>query len=308
MFNGCRGLRGNFYPARYPDDYVRLSYADALVLNTSRYFNHAANYIDNTAPDVTATTPAAQTPANGLARITFTTTDNAALAGALLHFDGSQEVVGEMLLSGTATNATFLTPYFHPGQTNVFGIAVYDTSGNRRYTNFSIFISSTTNQAPQPSVRVFPPSALVGEDVILDASRTTDPDNTSGFRVQWDLDGDGVFDTPLSTTLLFTNRFATAGLHLIRARVVDAGGAATISTPIDLRAYVPILSGSPITNHFLVSWPVWMAGFHLESNATLNSPLNWQTVGGDPVISGMSNLVDVPMVNNPQGFLRLERP
>jgi len=239
MFNGCRGLRGNLYPARYPSDYVRLSYAAALALNSSRYFNHATNYSDNSQPELIPAAPSLLAPTDGLAHIDFTARDDTALAFALLYFDSSQEVVDEMVLSGVSTNATFTTPYFHPGQDNVFGIAVYDTSGNRSYRRFTISIGPTANQAPQLYIKVSPASVAVNEAIVLDASQTTVPNGNGNLQVQWDLNGDGVFDTPLATTLSITNSYSSPGMRLVRARAVDARGAASTSTLLDVRIFQP---------------------------------------------------------------------
>ena len=39
MGNGLRGTRGSLFPEKYPQNYTRLEYASALVLNVSHYFN-----------------------------------------------------------------------------------------------------------------------------------------------------------------------------------------------------------------------------------------------------------------------------
>src|SRR4030095_14365108 len=104
MGNGLRGMRGALYPERYPLDFTRASYASALALMVSRYFNPDTTFTDNTTPALTISTTGTNTPVNGLIRIDFTTSDAGGLHAALLQLDG--DVVGEMALSGTSTNAT----------------------------------------------------------------------------------------------------------------------------------------------------------------------------------------------------------
>jgi len=51
--------------------------------------------------------------------------------------------------------------------------------------------------------------------VVLDASQSNDPDHSlSSVQVEWDLNGDGVFDTAPTTSKILTNRFASAGNRL----------------------------------------------------------------------------------------------
>ncbi|MEO5716314.1 MAG: hypothetical protein ABIT37_22735 [Luteolibacter sp.] len=304
MYNGFRGFRGDFHPAQFPGDHVSLSYAAALALNTSRYFNPGKTYTDDSPPDVVVTAAAAQGPAGGLVQISFTATDSGGLASALLHYDTGNEIVGEMTLDGTAATASFSTPYFHPGQTNAFGLSVYDKSGNKRDTSFTIAVSQVTAQAPQLYLIVTPPSAAVGNAVLLDASRSTA--SGGNLQVQWDLNGDGIYDTPLSADLATTVRFPTPGSYLLRARAVDGTGNSTVATFMDLRIYQPSLKIDLVGQIARLSWPVWMAGFGLQAGDTL--PSAWTSIGTPASVSGMSNSVEVPMMGVPRKFFRLVRP
>ena len=307
MYNGCRGFRGNFYPARYPADQVHLSYAAALVLNTSRYFNPETNYADQTPPAITITSGASQTPFNGQIQISFTATDNVGLASALLQFNDSEDVIGEMPLSGLATNAVFTTPYFNAGQTTTYAVAVYDTSGNRTISSFTITIGATSNQAPQLYLKLSPASAAINQPVVFDASQTLTPNGVAGLSVQWDFNGDGTYDTVLSTNLVVTNSFNAAGLRLVRARAVDMTGATSVSTLIDERIFEPRLQLQRVGGSAQVSWPVWMTGFNLQAKNSLAAPGLWQA-GNNFSVLGMTNLFTEPTAGMPQRFFRLARP
>jgi len=234
---GFRGIRGAFYPRLYRYNQTRLSYGGALVLNVNPFFNFGQPVTDYTRPQVTATTAGAIAPVDGLLRITFSASDASGLAAALLLWnkDSDQLLVGELSLAGTNSSGSFTTAYFEAGQTNNYIISVFDSQGNRQNVATAILPSSIANHAPLPSVAVSPASPGPGEDVVLDASGTFDSEHRASLlEVEWDLDGDGIFDTEPTTNLLFTNRYPTLGTRLIRARVTDPAGSSAVSAPVTL--------------------------------------------------------------------------
>ena len=121
------------------------------------------------------------------------------------------------------------------GQTNRYRVTVYDQFGNERSATTTIVPSVPVNQAPQPFIRVSPVIAGPGEDVLLDASQTFDPEQSAGFlEVEWDLNGDGAFDTLPTAELAGLFNFNTQGSRLIRARLTDPAGDSAISAPVAL--------------------------------------------------------------------------
>ena len=112
---------------------------------------------------------------------------------------------------------------------------MYDTDGNRTAAEVSIVPNSTPNRAPQPFFHVTRSKPLAGEPVLFDARQTSDPDHSStSLLVEWDFDGDGIFDTSPATTKTATTQLASPGNHLARFRVTDPAGAQSISSPIAL--------------------------------------------------------------------------
>lgn len=234
MGNGLRGFRAAEHPQQYPSDDIQLSYAAALALNTSRYFNPNRTYTDNTRPALSIRTSGNVTPTNGHLPIQFTASDSSGLSAALLKRNG--DTIGELVLSGTTANLAFLTPYYMPGTNDEFTIAVYDTQGNMRSSSVQITPAGGFNRAPQPSIALFPSTIDLGGVVRFDASRSSDPDHSlASLRVEWDLNGDGVFDTAPSTSKTLQRTFPEPGAHLIFARLTDPAGAISISTPLALR-------------------------------------------------------------------------
>ena len=118
---------------------------------------------------------------------------------------------------------------------------MYNTLGDRLEASSSITPLTGYNRAPQPFFKVAPSTAGPGQSVLLDASRTTDPNHTaSTLKVEWDLNGDGLFDTAQTTVKTLTTSFASTGVRLIRVRVTDPAGAQSVSTPIPLRIADPV--------------------------------------------------------------------
>lgn len=291
MGNGLRGVRGNFYPARYASDYTRISYGSALALSVSRYFNPPRTYPDNTRPSVTITTPAGtNAPVNGAITIDFSASDAGGLHAAWLQLNG--DLVAEMPLSGISTNARFSTPLYNPGQGNTFTVSVFDRQGNKQSIDVQLTPDPVTNRAPQPFVTVSSPSVFVGQTVTLNASQSSDPaPGASALRVEWDLDGDGTFDTPPSPGKTLSRSFPEPGDRMISVRLTDAQGAASVSAPLALRVEVPSLSVTRVASVLELSWPSGAAGWVLES-ARADTTLEW-AVDSTPVVLKQDRFVAV---------------
>ncbi len=234
---GFRGIRGVFHPELYLYNYCTLSYASALNLSANPFFSPGRLATDIVPPNVSVTTSGPRAPFGGLLDIEFTATDDQALHSAVLTWEQSADFVmaEEMLLNGTSAGGTFSTAFYLPGQTNRYRVTVYDRFGNERSATTTIVPSVPVNQAPQPFIRVRPVIAGPGEDVLLDASETFDPEHTVGFlEVEWDLTGDGNFDTAPTSELAGLFNFSTLGSRLIRARLTDPAGDVAISAPVAL--------------------------------------------------------------------------
>jgi hypothetical protein len=231
MGNGLRGFRGAVFPDTYPDDDTYLSYGDALALSTSRYFNREAA-AETAPPTLNVSTSGDVAPVDGLLQVSFSAADESGLAAAWLLKNG--ELIGEMPLSGGSVSTAFATPYYDAGEAATFSVAAFDIYGNRSTSAVSITPATGQNRAPRPFIRLSSSSPHAGAPVELDASGSVDPDGDA-LTVEWDLDGDGVFDTPPSASLTLATTFETAGVRMIGARLTDASGARALSSPIGVR-------------------------------------------------------------------------
>ncbi|HEX2974249.1 MAG TPA: hypothetical protein VHP11_18080, partial [Tepidisphaeraceae bacterium] len=249
--NGLRGMRGAVYPELYPNDDTFLSYGQAMALSTLPYFSGKAFPTDRTAPNLSVQTSGSVAPVDGLLQIRFSASDANGLACALLTRNGDQ--IGEMPLSGTSVSKTFATPYYTPGQTDQYTVLVYDKNGNRRTMEVSVTPTTTANRAVQPFVELSTSTVALGKPITLDASRGSDPESGGMWssKVEWDLNGDGVFDTEPSASLTLTKVFTQAGTRLIQARITDAAGAVSLSAPIGIRV-VPTVNDGAASNTYYV--------------------------------------------------------
>ena len=236
MGNGFRGFRAVVHPERYPDDDVRLSSASALQLSVSRFFNPHQTYTDNTPPIVEIVSSPVVAPTGGLFRVQVRAFDQeSSLAALVLVRNGN--AVGELAVSESAVDTAIDTYDYEPGVTDRWEVIAYDAQGNLAISAPASLTPDTGfNRAPVPFVSVDKRRLTLSENVILDASRSFDPDGlASEVLVEWDFNGDGVFDTPPSLDKTQETSFAKPGTYQVVARLTDPSGDSSLSVPIGLR-------------------------------------------------------------------------
>jgi hypothetical protein len=240
MGNGLRGVRGYVYPARYPNEFTRSSYAFAIQRSLNRFHTPDRVVADTTAPTVSSVPSGTVAVEGGLAVLNFSVSDASGLGLALL-VDESGSYAGGVLaqtaLSGGATNFVFRTPYYKTTGSVTNQIRIQDVYGNEKAQSFSYSVSGVANRCPWSNIKITPPAPAAGQSVTFDASGSSDPDDSLGsVTVEWDFDNDDVYDTaPMACTSTFATNFATAGLHLVKVRLTDPHGAVWVSSPVGLR-------------------------------------------------------------------------
>lgn len=312
MGNGLRGWRGSVLPELYPGDDTQLSYAAALALNTSRYFNGAAG-TDQIRPSLSVSTTGLTPLVEGKLNIHFTASDASGLAAALLSRDGN--VIEELALSGITVSTAFSTPYFTGNQAAEFLVRVYDTQGNVQSQTVNITPQGGGNVAPQPFLSTSPTTITAGQSLLLSAAGTSDPNHSFGqLQFAWDIHGDGNFTTPSSQST-FQATFHSAGSRLVRVRVTDPQGAWAVSTPLAIRV-VP--GEASITQSY-----VYYSGSPFEVNgmdaaldpskSLARETPNSQTLGYDNLINahrGINGLVfdiqDLPSASMNSGDFTIQ--
>ena len=243
--NGLRGFRGFFHPDRYPQDDVRLSSGSALQLNFSRFFFEIGAG-DFTAPSVQIVSSGTIVPVNGHLRVGVRVTDDTQLAAIVLVRNGN--AVADMSVNGRFVDTTVDAYDFTPGVTDQWEVIAFDAAGNRSVSPPVMLTAATGfNRAAVPNISVGSRRVSVGESVLLDARRAFDPDGSpSLLQVEWDLDGDGDFDTLPSTNRMLVTSFSEPGTFQVIARLTDAAGDTSVSMPIGVHV-VPALVNHLVT-------------------------------------------------------------
>ena len=94
-------------------------------------------------------------------------------------------------------------------------------------------------EPPAASFTVAPNPAQSGQQVTLDGSATTDPDGTIA-KYEWDLDGNGSFETNTGTNPVATTSYPTARSVEPRLRVTDnAGNQSTTTRSLTVQNHPP---------------------------------------------------------------------
>lgn len=87
-------------------------------------------------------------------------------------------------------------------------------------------VAAVPNRAPVAAFTVSSAVPLVGEVFTFDASQTTD-DGAGVTRHEWDLDGDGIFETDTGATPVVTRTYDAEGDRTVRMRATDGYGASS---------------------------------------------------------------------------------
>jgi len=86
--------------------------------------------------------------------------------------------------------------------------------------NHPMGIALVTNRPPLAALSVTPDVVAAGKQVKLDASASRDPEGLE-LVYEWDLDGNGSFETGSGSTPRANPRLATDGVRILRVRVTD---------------------------------------------------------------------------------------
>ena len=123
---------------------------------------------------------------------------------------------------------------------------------DRQLFNNPLGVAVVANRAPVPAVSATPAVVGPGRPVTFDASASTDPEGLQ-LRYEWDLDGNGSFETAGGTTPTVTKAYSGSTALTARVRVSDPHGSSAVAgTLVRVDGVRPVLSqlrvrGSSIT-------------------------------------------------------------
>jgi hypothetical protein len=208
-------------------------------LNNNRFFNAREVFTDVRGPIVSTRNT---TTTAGLFRISFDAFDvDSPLAGAVLIRNGN--AVTQMRLTGSSVQTAISTYDYQPGVADQWELIVYDAQANRTVASLTLTPPPGFNRAPVPFIRLSKRNILVGETITVDATSSFDPDGpASQISIQWDLNGDGILDTPPSVQKTFTTSFSAPGVYQVSAQLNDALGNVSVSSPIGVRVGPPVVN------------------------------------------------------------------
>jgi PKD repeat protein len=181
--------------------------------------------LDATDDDPVATAPAhAEATFHVYARPTAGFTSTQLADGTVQLTDASTGVPTAWVwtLPGNVIYRTQAVPAVRlPAGTNNVTLRVTNPGGNNAITKQVV-----VNGPPVPALNIMSTPAAIGAPVLLDASRSTDP-NQDPLTYAWDLDGDGVFSE--GTGALQTVSYALAGQYRVAVQVSDGHGGVSVA-------------------------------------------------------------------------------
>jgi subtilisin-like proprotein convertase family protein len=174
-------------------------------------------------PPTAAATSSSGAPASG-SSVTLDASGSATpdTGGSIVHYEWDLDGNGSYETDGGPLPTT-IHSFSRPGPVDV-GLRVTDDLGLKATSTVHLDVA---NRAPAAALAATPNPALTTQTVLLDAAGSQDPDG-SIVRYDWDLNGDGVFEQT-STDPTLSHRFTVPGHPVVRVRVTDDLGLATVA-------------------------------------------------------------------------------
>jgi YD repeat-containing protein len=221
MSRACSGLQGDG-----DLDEVAL-YNKALDATTIA--GHAGSYGTNKRPVASFTSsPASIQPGTV---VTYNATGSSDPDGTITNYKWDLDGNGSYETDTGATKT--VTKTYSSEQELDIGLKVTDNLFAAQTTTRHI---SVGNRAPTAAFTATPNPAVVGQSVAFNGSTSSDPDGTIA-KYEWDLDGNGTYETNTTTTATTTKTFAATGTVNVGLRVTDNGGkTATATVPVTVNS------------------------------------------------------------------------
>ena len=167
--------------------------------------------------------------------------DTSAAAGSEItpYVDGTHEPQQESETPGQGDFANSTLYLMSRGGSSLYGagtldqLAIYNQTLSAA-TVYQHFYDHGTTKPPKASFTVGPNPARPGQSVTFNASGSTD---TTGSIVdyQWDLNGDGTYETDTGSNPVLTTSFANSATTNVGLRIIDSNGAsASTSNPLTI--------------------------------------------------------------------------
>jgi large repetitive protein len=185
--------------------------------------------------------------------VTFNAAGSTALGGGSIvryqwDLDGGTDYETDTGATPTVQQA-FATTGFHG-----VNLKVTDNCGRTdTVTGGGVFVN---NNPPTASFTVTPNPAAIGATVNFNGTASSDPGGSIA-KYEWDLDGDGSFETDTGTQATTTKAYTVGKTYFVKLKVTDGNGASSIAydnlrvnaKPVANFAYLPVdpLVGQQVT-------------------------------------------------------------
>jgi PKD repeat protein len=141
--------------------------------------------------------------------------------GHVVKYEWDLDGNGTFEKSGTAQ--TVSRSYDSPG-TFTIHLRVTDNGGKTAVTNHVLIV----HRRPVSKIAASAPVALLGDTVTYSGAGSSDDNGIA--KVEWDLDGDGTFETNTATTLTAARSYGSIGKRTVKIKVTDIYGASSVNS------------------------------------------------------------------------------
>jgi PKD repeat protein len=196
-------------------------------LSAATISDHYKSYGTNRRP--VAAFSATPNPASVNATVTFNGSASSDPDGTIKRYEWDLDGNGTYETDG-GTSATTQRSYASVQNINV-GLRVTDDLFGTDTETKTLKIG---NQAPTAAFNASPNPGIAGQLVRFDATATTDVDGTIA-KYEWDLDGNGTYETDTGTTKTTSRAYTQVGTVSVGLRATDNGGAtSTVAVPVTI--------------------------------------------------------------------------
>jgi YD repeat-containing protein len=197
--------------------------------------------VQNRAPSASLT--AAPNPVSTLTQVSFDASASSDSDGSVIKYEWDLDGNGSYE-TDTGTTATTSRSFETAGDREV-GLRVIDDDGS---TGTATRIVTVQNRPPTASFAATPNPVPTGTQVSFNGGASSDPDGTIA-KYEWDLDGNGSYETDTGSTATATNAYAVASNVPVGLRVVDNNGdTATATRALTVQNRVPLASFTATPN------------------------------------------------------------
>jgi YD repeat-containing protein len=161
---------------------------------------------------------------------------------------------------------------------------------DRTGTDTETHALEVANKAPVASFTAAPNPALVGDNVAFNASASSDPDGTV-TRYEWDLDGNGTYETDGGTSATTSHAYSVAASVPIGLRVTDNEGR-TGTTTVSVRVRAGSYPAAVLGTTGLVSY--WRLGETTGTQLADSKGNNPATLTGGATLGATGGVADDP--------------